>query len=404
MDSRESEIAYCQAHGIDLPFSADSSYSRDRNLWHISHEGLELEDPSLMPNYDHLLVLSKTPMQAPDEITYVTMTFEAGVPKSVNGKEMKVVDFGSFVTGLAGAGSYYAGPSASGAGALAIVKKMTEITWDPWRFNGKNYDVYVAMADNPNCGNKAAIVDTCTSDKNIAYRAQSGSGILSENNAKIGSITLDGDDAVIGTTAVTDTDFHVYSISFTDSAYFGALGMFRTGGYTWRFGGKQIGEIMYFPKNLDVREREAILKYLRNKWCSAGAKTKYVWETLNLEGGALALSGGADVSVSAISGSGTLNADALRGVTRLDLSGPLTVNGAFSSADSVTVNIDMSFDLSADGLHPIITAQSLDGVDISSWTLNVPVYDNIERQYKLVKNGNTIYVKTLFSGLMIFVK
>ena len=92
MDSRESEIEFCKKHGIDLPFSADSSYSRDRNLWHISHEGLELEDPSLMPNYDHLLVLSKTPMQAPDEITYVTMTFEAGVPKSVNGKEMKVAD------------------------------------------------------------------------------------------------------------------------------------------------------------------------------------------------------------------------------------------------------------------------------------------------------------------------
>ena len=92
MDSRESEIEFCKKHGIDLPFSADSSYSRDRSLWHISHEGLELEDPSLMPNYDHLLVLSKTPMQAPDEITYVTMTFEAGVPKSVNGKEMKVAD------------------------------------------------------------------------------------------------------------------------------------------------------------------------------------------------------------------------------------------------------------------------------------------------------------------------
>ena len=54
MDSRESEIAYCKAHGIDLPFSTDQSYSRDRNLWHISHEGLELEDPSLEPNYDHM--------------------------------------------------------------------------------------------------------------------------------------------------------------------------------------------------------------------------------------------------------------------------------------------------------------------------------------------------------------
>ena len=92
LDSRESEIEYCKQHGIHLPFSADSSYSRDRNLWHISHEGLELEDPSLMPNYDHLLVLSKTPMKAPDEITYVTMTFEQGVPKTVNGEAMKVAD------------------------------------------------------------------------------------------------------------------------------------------------------------------------------------------------------------------------------------------------------------------------------------------------------------------------
>ena len=92
MDSRESEIEFCKKHGIDLPFSADSSYSRDRNLWHISHEGLELEDPAVMPNYDHLLVLSKTPMKAPDKITYVTMTFEQGVPKTINGEPMKVAD------------------------------------------------------------------------------------------------------------------------------------------------------------------------------------------------------------------------------------------------------------------------------------------------------------------------
>lgn len=92
MDSREAEIAYCKAHGIDLPFGADSSYSRDRNLWHISHEGLELEDPSLEPNYEHLLVLSVPPERAPDEPEYVTMTFEAGVPKSVNGVDMKVSD------------------------------------------------------------------------------------------------------------------------------------------------------------------------------------------------------------------------------------------------------------------------------------------------------------------------
>ncbi len=92
MQSREEEIAYCKAHGIDLPFSADSSYSRDRNLWHISHEGLELEDPSCEPNYDHLLVLGVSPEKAPDEGEYVTMTFESGVPKTVNGKEMKVSD------------------------------------------------------------------------------------------------------------------------------------------------------------------------------------------------------------------------------------------------------------------------------------------------------------------------
>ncbi len=92
MQSREEEIAYCKEHGIDLPFSADSSYSRDRNLWHISHEGLELEDLSCEPNYDHLLVLGVSPEKAPNEGEYVRMTFEAGVPKTINGKEMKVAD------------------------------------------------------------------------------------------------------------------------------------------------------------------------------------------------------------------------------------------------------------------------------------------------------------------------
>ncbi|MGI6499785.1 MAG: argininosuccinate synthase [Anaerostipes sp.] len=90
MQSREDEIDYCKAHGIDLPFDVASSYSRDRNLWHISHEGLELEDPCVEPNYDHLLVLGVSPENAPDEGEYVTMTFEQGVPKSVNGQEMKV--------------------------------------------------------------------------------------------------------------------------------------------------------------------------------------------------------------------------------------------------------------------------------------------------------------------------
>ena len=92
MQSREDEIEYCKAHGIDLPFSTDSSYSRDRNLWHISHEGLELEDPANEPNYDHLLVLGVTPQKAPDEGEYITLSFEKGVPVALNGKNMKASD------------------------------------------------------------------------------------------------------------------------------------------------------------------------------------------------------------------------------------------------------------------------------------------------------------------------
>ena len=92
MQCREDEIEYCRQHGIDLPFSADSSYSRDRNLWHISHEGLELEDPAAEPNYDHLLVLGVTPEKAPEVGEYVTMTFEKGKPVSLNGKKMKASD------------------------------------------------------------------------------------------------------------------------------------------------------------------------------------------------------------------------------------------------------------------------------------------------------------------------
>ena len=90
MQSREDEIEYCKKHGIDLPFSMGKGYSRDRNLWHISHEGLELEDPSKAPNYDKMLVLSVTPEKAPDKETSVTLTFEQGIPKTLNGKAMKV--------------------------------------------------------------------------------------------------------------------------------------------------------------------------------------------------------------------------------------------------------------------------------------------------------------------------
>ena len=90
MQSREDEIEYCRKHGITLPFSADSSYSRDRNLWHISHEGLELENPANEPNFDHLLVLGVTPEKAPEEGEYVTLSFEKGIAVALNGKKMKL--------------------------------------------------------------------------------------------------------------------------------------------------------------------------------------------------------------------------------------------------------------------------------------------------------------------------
>ena len=103
MQSREDEIAYCKAHGIDLPFSADSSYSRDRNLWHISHEGLELEDPSIEPNYEHVLMLGVTPQKAPDKETEISLSFEAGVPVALNGEQMKVSEIITKLNEIGGA-------------------------------------------------------------------------------------------------------------------------------------------------------------------------------------------------------------------------------------------------------------------------------------------------------------
>ncbi len=92
MQSREEELEYAKEHGITLPFSASDSYSRDRNIWHISHEGLELEDPASEPDYNKLLVLGVTPEKAPAKGEYVTMSFEKGVPVAVNGQRMKVSD------------------------------------------------------------------------------------------------------------------------------------------------------------------------------------------------------------------------------------------------------------------------------------------------------------------------
>ncbi len=88
--SREDEYNYIKSKGIPLTFSEDNSYSRDRNLVHISHEGLELEDPSQEPNYDHMLMLSVTPEKAPDHDTDVEIKWENGVPVELNGQKMTV--------------------------------------------------------------------------------------------------------------------------------------------------------------------------------------------------------------------------------------------------------------------------------------------------------------------------
>ena len=92
MQSREDEMAYLEAHGIPFEASHDNSYSRDRNIWHLSHEGLELEDPANEPNYKHLLQLGVSPEDAPDVPEYITLDFEAGVPVAVNGQKLGPVE------------------------------------------------------------------------------------------------------------------------------------------------------------------------------------------------------------------------------------------------------------------------------------------------------------------------
>ncbi len=89
--SRDEEIDYAEAHNVPLKISRETNYSKDKNLWHLSHEGLDLEDPANEPDYDKpgFLEMGVSPMQAPDAPTYVTIDFEAGVPVAVDGEKMK---------------------------------------------------------------------------------------------------------------------------------------------------------------------------------------------------------------------------------------------------------------------------------------------------------------------------
>lgn len=91
MDSREAEVAYLEERGIEVPVKKDDSYSRDRNIWHLSHEGLELEDPANEPNYKRLLQLGVSPEEAPDKAEYVTLDFEKGICVAVNGEKLPPV-------------------------------------------------------------------------------------------------------------------------------------------------------------------------------------------------------------------------------------------------------------------------------------------------------------------------
>jgi len=83
--SREDEMDYLKSRGLPVPMTKEQSYSRDQNLWHLSHEGLELEDPKTEPNYRHILQLTVTPEDAPDKPEYVEIDFEKGVPVKLNG-------------------------------------------------------------------------------------------------------------------------------------------------------------------------------------------------------------------------------------------------------------------------------------------------------------------------------
>ena len=92
--SREEEIEYAEAHNIPLKINRETNYSKDKNLWHLSHEGLDLEDPANEPQYEKegFLEMGVSPMQAPDKPTYVSIHFEKGVPTAIDGKEMGAVE------------------------------------------------------------------------------------------------------------------------------------------------------------------------------------------------------------------------------------------------------------------------------------------------------------------------
>lgn len=90
--SRDEEIDYAIAKNIPIPVTRETNYSKDKNLWHLSHEGLDLESPANEPNYDKILELGVTPEKAPDKPTYITLSFEKGIPTALDGKKLSPVE------------------------------------------------------------------------------------------------------------------------------------------------------------------------------------------------------------------------------------------------------------------------------------------------------------------------
>ena len=102
--SREEEIEYAEAHNIPLKINRETNYSKDKNLWHLSHEGMDLEDPANEPLYNKegFLELCVSPEQAPDRPAYVTIDFDKGIPTAVNGKKMDAVEIVETLNRLGG--------------------------------------------------------------------------------------------------------------------------------------------------------------------------------------------------------------------------------------------------------------------------------------------------------------
>jgi len=152
--SREQEIEYAEAHNIPLKINRETNYSKDKNLWHLSHEGLDLEDPASEPQYEkeNFLEMGVSPMQAPDEPTYCTVHFEQGIPTAIDGKRL---------------------------GAVALVEKLNEI-------GGKNGVGLADLVENRLVGMKSRGV----------YETPGGT-ILYEAHKQLEELILDRDTTTV---------------------------------------------------------------------------------------------------------------------------------------------------------------------------------------------------------------